>query len=197
MQQNMQPINYNKEKYHGIRIDKTTADKLKRLSKRSNLNMKDYMGSAIEYLYKSGVDVTVETKENIPDLIKNLDNRMIGFMKKREKDFFVPMLGKVDAMIKSHKDLRQVLDVLDPSSLVQDREGSSQEGLSDEVSELKEKLIKAEKKNEWIAKERDLYFSKLSFLMNHLKKGGTLSGGKFYLDVGEDSIDEIKELVKV
>ncbi len=72
-----------------LKITTEAKSKLVILAQRNGKTELDYASKAIFYLYKSGIDVYSDTLPSVPDLIKNLDKRMVGFMKRRESKIFL------------------------------------------------------------------------------------------------------------
>lgn len=96
-----------------VKVTKDAKSKLAILAKRNDKTELDYASEAITFIYKSGIDVYTKVTPNIPDLVKNLERRIIGFMKKRESDFFVPMNEKMVALTENHIKLFDALETFD------------------------------------------------------------------------------------
>ena len=96
-----------------VKIDPDAKSMLSILAKRSSKSEVDYLSQAVVFIYKSGVDVYTKVTPNVSDLVTNLGNKIIGFMKKREKDFFVPMNEKMVALTENHVKFFDALSAMD------------------------------------------------------------------------------------
>lgn len=118
--------------YNSIRVNPTAKGRLSGMAKRRGKSETDFANNMIDYIYETGVDVYSKTIPSVPDLVKNLDNRIVSFLKKREQDFFVPMNKSFREMIRLHQQTFQMLDVLQPGTI----------GLD---SNTKQEMVKPEK----------------------------------------------------
>ncbi len=177
----------------------------------------------IHFVYQSGMDVYADMAPNVPDLIKNMDKRIVSFLKKREQDFFVPMNNSFRQMIQLHQRTFEMLDVLEPGKIglgnklknpVEKLEKASfkipekvlLEQPSEEVEKTEKKgagidgSMEAEKKDfhdqmERLEIERSTFEKELKYLLNNLKPNRSISGPKFTCDLPQKEIDRIKVLI--
>lgn len=197
-----------------IKIYSDAKNNLAILAKRSGKSEIDYLSMGINFIYQSGLDVYAETLPNVPDLVKNLERRIIGFMKKREQDFFVPMNNKVQVLIENHVKVFDSLNALDVVDYSIRKESAAKEKYSvpdkeDEEIELqvreapkyqsqeKEDKILDELRGsqQKIERQRDLFKGELDFIMKRLKRSGALTGGKFVANITQRDYERIQKIL--
>ena len=71
-------------KYNSIRVNDSAKTTIKMLSKRLGKSEFDYANRMVKFIYETGIDVFSDALPSIPDLINNLDKRMVSFLKKRD-----------------------------------------------------------------------------------------------------------------
>jgi hypothetical protein len=76
-----------KPESQSIRISKDTIKIIKSQSIRVGLSSKDWVEKAVFFIYKTGYDII--DFENTKS--KSVEDRLIGFIRRRETDFFLPM----------------------------------------------------------------------------------------------------------
>ncbi len=189
----------------------------------SEVSETQFASQMIYFVHKTGVDIFTDINPNITDLIKNLDRRMVSFLKKREQDFFIPMDKSFRKMIELHTRTFEMLDVLKPGEIgLQKKEGFSipepekpSLKIPENFTKKKEEItpvpntdIKVEKNqlsnvdNERILDElerskieRDTYLEQLKFLLDNIKPSKSISGPRFVCNLFQKDIDKIKNLV--
>ncbi len=188
-----------------IRIHVEAKNKLVLLSKNAEKSQTDYISRAFEFIYNSGLDIYKKSGVNIPDAVKNLERRIIGFMKKRESDFFIPMNEKVKALTYNHIKLFDALEALDVVSYASHKShdiaplvtksSSSSEELETykeqneaEKQQIELKLAKAKR-------QAEIFKDELEFLMNNISKAGALSKSKFTLNITQRDCQRIRTLL--
>lgn len=197
-----------------IKISKESKNHLAILATRSGKTEYEYASSAIDFIYGTGLDVYSKSLTDIPDLIKNLERRIIGFMKKREQDFFVPMNNKVQVLIENHVKVFDSLNALDVVDYSIRKESATKEKYSvpnKEAPEIKpqdpeiskypskekedkilDELRGAQQKTEL---QRDLFKRELDFIMKRLKRSGALTGGKFVANITQRDYERIQKIL--
>lgn len=200
-----------------VKIYSEAKNNLAILAKRSGKTEIDYLSKGIEFIYQSGIDVYAKSLPNVPDLIKNLENRIIGFMKKREQDFFVPMNKRVHSLVEHHMKLTDQLETFDVINFAiqqADKEAGKREEKYivpkteplPNVAEEKNELVKSPvEKNETyeILKgqlekseaQRDIFREQLDFLFKRLAKSGAMTGGKFTANINQRDYDRIEKIL--
>lgn len=197
-----------------VKINASSKAFLTILSKDSNKSQQDYLSTAIDYIYETGLDIYNKKSINVGDSMKALENRIIGFMKKREQDFFVPMSSKMTALTQSNIDLINGLETLDIISLATDQPkelskphfkvpesektpsngdnnfDSSEEKIN-EIENQKVDLIQLET----LKNRAELLEEQLQFLMNKINKGSGLNSGKFFANITQRDIDRINRIL--
>lgn len=201
-----------------VRIHVGAKNKLILLSKNAKKSQTDYISSALEFVYNSGLDIYNRTEVNVPDAVKSLEKRIIGFMKKREADFFVPMNEKVAALTQSNVKLFYALEALDVVNYASDKfqennpfRASTPEGEPSPTKALEspdfaleleayKKKSEAEKKQmemelEYVKLKAKTFKRELEFLMRSISKGGALSKGKFMHNIHQIDWRRIRKLL--
>jgi len=196
-----------------VKINSSSKGFLAVLAKRSNTSQQDYLSSAIDYLYETGLDIYNKKSVNVGDGMKALENRLIGFLKKREQDFFVPMSQKMTALTKSNVDLLngiETLDIIDfvtkkgtaehkpefkvssTKSIVQNKDPNSEQlSKKTEVFELSQVHVDAEIQQKKVA----LFKDELAFLTTKIHKGSGLNSGKFIANITQRDMDRINRIL--
>ncbi|GMN12146.1 hypothetical protein MTsPCn9_34170 [Croceitalea sp. MTPC9] len=197
-----------------VKINASSKAFLTILSKESNKSQQDYLSTAIDYIYETGLDIYNKKSVNVGDSMKALENRIIGFMKKREQDFFVPMSSKMTALTKSNVDLINGLETLDIISLATDQpkdspkpnftvpeaENSLKNNNDISDSSVEEKFEYQEKNVDLIElettkKRAELLEEQLQFLMSKINKGSGLNSGKFFANITQRDCDRINRIL--
>ncbi|TXN37702.1 hypothetical protein FVB32_05285 [Flagellimonas hymeniacidonis] len=209
-------------KYHNIRVRQTGKEKIKLLAKRNGKNETEYANRMILFIYKSGLDIYSDITPSVPDLIKNLDKRIVSFLKKRESDFFVPMDKSFKKMIELHTRTFEMLEVLDPFQMnlqprkivvpetakpslklpLSERDDipkNTEEETS--VLETQNSTFSKDDKEDFLVrieraeKEKKTFEKELKFLIENIKPNKSISGPKFTCNLPQKEIDRIKLLV--
>lgn len=196
-----------------IKIYSEAKNNLTILAKRNGKSEIDYLSMAIQFLYKSGIDVYTTSLPNIPDLIKNLENRIIGFIKKREQDFFVPMKGQVQGLTESHIklfDALQSMDILKFATENAEKDDVKFTVPANQIQEEKQpkKIVEHTIEKETFSNDenllgelekakaqRKIFRTELSFLFSKLSKSGALSGGKFNANINQRDYERIQKIL--
>ena len=200
-----------------VKIYSEAKNNLTILAKRSGKTEIDYLSKGIEFIYQSGIDVYASSLPNVPDLIKNLENRIIGFMKKREQDFFVPMNKRVHSLVEHHMKLTDQLEAFDVINFAVQQADKEAEKTAEkyiipqteplpEVAEETNELIRSpvEKndayetlkgKLEKSEAQRAIFREQLDFLFKRLAKSGAMTGGKFTANINQRDYDRIKKIL--
>ncbi|MFJ1366999.1 BfmA/BtgA family mobilization protein [Capnocytophaga canimorsus] len=214
----------NQRNYAVIRVLKTTKNKLSVLAKKNEKTEIDYIANMVNYVYKTGINIYSKEVENVPDLIQKLEDRIIGFMKKRELDFFVPMSRKTQELLDSHIKFTEQLkgfDIVKFAELEHQKQGEAPKFTisEDEHFSLKDTFIKEQEqvpnsfeptseisshselemlkgKLEKAQKQREIFKKELQFLMERVIKGTGLSAGKFILNVNSRDIERINRFLE-
>ncbi|MCK0192963.1 BfmA/BtgA family mobilization protein [Arenibacter sp. F20364] len=200
-----------------VKIYSDAKNNLAILAKRSGKSEIDYLSKGIDFIYQSGIDVYAKTLPNVPDLIKNLENRIIGFMKKREQDFFVPMNKRVHSLVEHHMKLTDQLEAFDVINFAMEQadkeadkkedkyivtEGEPLPKVAEETTtlervqiakneaygDLKGQLEKSEA-------QRLIFREQLDFLFKRLAKSGAMTGGKFTANINQRDYDRIEKIL--
>lgn len=79
------------KKYKTIAVDAKTHELIDKLSKSNNKSNLDFVASMAKYFTKYGLDPE-STPANLGKEIKLLDKHVIGFIRKQEELFLIPML---------------------------------------------------------------------------------------------------------
>ena len=204
-----------------VKISSEAKNNLTILAKRNSKSEVDYLSNAVLFLYKSGIDIYATALPNVPDLVKNLEKRMIGFLKKREQDFFVPMNNRLQSLVDNHVKLFDSLNTFDVLKLATEQDSKLKEKqafltskkeehlplnieekeeeknlinpleISKEKNDFKELLGKLEKAE----KQRELYEQELKFLFERISKAGALSGGKFIASISQRDYERIEKIL--
>lgn len=200
-----------------VKIYSEAKNNLAILAKRSGKTEIDYLSKGIEFIYQSGIDVYARSLPNVPDLIKNLENRIIGFMKKREQDFFVPMNKRVHSLVEHHMKLTDQLETFDVINFAMqqaDKEAGKTaekyivpqtEPLPMVAEETNEPVKTPVEKNEAYETlkgqlekseaQRDIFREQLDFLFKRLAKSGAMTGGKFTANINQRDYDRIEKIL--
>ncbi|MEE9361360.1 MAG: BfmA/BtgA family mobilization protein [Cellulophaga sp.] len=200
-----------------VKLSLEAKNQLVILAKKHNKTELDYVSTAIQYLYKTGLNVYSTSVPNIPDLLKSLENRVIGFMKKREQDFFLPMKGQVQSLTENHVKLFDSLNALDiikfATENVEKKDNKftvSEPQENDEIEVEKEEIkpVAYAKENETFLIDENLkgelekantqkkiFKDELNFLIQRISKSGALSGNKFNLNITQRDFDRIEKIV--
>lgn len=208
------------EERASIKISMEAKNSLQFLSKRNQRSEVDFASQAILFAHRTGLDIYSKTVPDIPDMIKNLERRIIGFMKKREQDFFVPLNDKVAKMTDSHVQLFDALQEVDiinfaikeqseardqkgPAFLVpEELQPSSQEPTMEQTPEEPPTTVEKEghlgaleEKVEKLEDQKQLLKRELEFLYNSLSKSGALSGGRFSSNINQRDHERIGRIL--
>ena len=203
------------EKRPIVKLTQQAKSLLTILAKRSGTTELNYASGAITFIYQLGIDIFAKSQPYIPDLVKNLERRIIGFMKKRESDFFVPMDKKVMALTQSHVKLFDALEALDVVKYASDTfeknapfatadPSPSQDLEASELSlelEAHKKQSEAEKQQMKLhpakaKKQAEIFKNELEFLMGSISKAGALSKGKVMLNITQSDCWRIQKLLE-
>ncbi len=202
-----------------IRIHKNQIGNLKLLCRRSDKNQVDYISRAVEYLRKNSLDIFDEGVQDIPGILKNLDKRIISFLKQREKDFFIPMNQN---FLEQSKILNAVLLGMENFDLVnwtQNKQSTTRLKSKEDAlkiaaennnnthqnSESQIQVFKDEKINvndeeflleiDKLKTENEVYRTTIKYLLENIKPGGALSGAKYTIDISKSDIQRIENLL--
>tara|TARA_E500000318_G_scaffold112008_1_gene133328 strand:+ start:13159 stop:13776 length:618 start_codon:yes stop_codon:yes gene_type:complete len=197
-----------------VKINTSSKGFLTILANKASKSQQDYLSTAIDYLYATGLDIYSKKTVNVGDSMKALENRIIGFMKKRETDFFVPMSKKMSALTKSNIDLLNGLETLDVISFTTDKKTEEdspnfkvpQEHISDKVEveksssseeevRLPEDVESSLLELESYKGKAELYREQLEFLMSKINKGSGLNSGKFIANITQRDCDRINRIL--
>ncbi len=96
-----------------IKIYEASKRRLEKLAERYGKSELNYLSTSIDYIHKMGINIYSDEVQSVPDLIQKLEDRIIGFMKKREMDFFVPMSRKTQELVDSHLTFTEHLKAFD------------------------------------------------------------------------------------
>lgn len=204
-----------------VRIYKNVLPYLNRLSSNAEKTQVEYLSQTLKFLNKTGIDVFAKELIDIPSLIKNLDNRMVSFLKKREQDFFNPMFETYKLQVDLFKKVAiglQNFDVIDfaiskenekkksskndliiPDNLDHNKANFKQEKTTEITREFESnnsldlERINAEKED--LKNENKIYRKELNFLLKNIRKGSALSGVKFVIDIQENDKKRIENLL--
>ena len=199
---------------NSVKINSSSKAFLKIMSKKANTSQQDYLSTAIDYLYETGLDIYNKKTVNVGDSMKALENRIIGFLKKREQDFFVPMSQKMTALAQSNMDLLKGLETLDVIELISQGNPTetrpeflvaknqtrpdSDKHLADSVigTEEHKAVNRVHHIDSDIHKERaDLFKGELTFLKSKIIKGTGLNSGKFIANINQRDMDRINRII--
>ncbi len=192
-----------------VKINDSSKAFLTILAKKSSKSQQDYLSTAIDYIYETGLNIYNKKSVNVGDSMKALENRLIGFMKKREKDFFVPMSHKMTALTKSNIDLLQGLETLDIINFAREKtEDKIKPDFIVPVVENKPNVEPVLQKSSILSQEKasnidlekhkeraELYKGELEFLMSKINKGSGLNTGKFVANITQRDNDRINRIL--
>ncbi|MBR9855747.1 MAG: hypothetical protein GYB37_14405 [Algicola sp.] len=208
--------------YKFIRVKPESKEMIKKLSKNWGKTETDFANHMIQFIFETKMDVYGEKISAAPDLIKDLDRRIVSFLKKREHDFFVPMQSSFREMIKLHNQTLQTLDILHPGEIgldskrlvnekekptfnIPDNESSKSTNQKPFVKAkecLSEKtLVTSVEKEEFLIrieraeKEKATFEKELQYLLNNIVPNKSISGPKFTCNLPQKEIDRIKLLL--
>ena len=74
-----------------IRIQPEGKVALEYLAKKHEKSQTQYVTDLLLFAKKYGINIYLKSQADVPSMIKNLEQRIIGFMKKREQDLLIPM----------------------------------------------------------------------------------------------------------
>lgn len=209
--------------YKFIRVKPTSKEKIKKLAKSWGKTETDYANHMIQFVFETKLDVYGEKISSAHDLIKDLDRRMVSFLKRRERDFFVPLQNSFKEMIRVHNLTLQSLDTLHPGEIVfQEMEKEEAQkritpsfiipqndnsktknqamikGVDDEENHPP---ISANEREEFLIqieraeKEKITFEKELQYLLNNLVPNKSISGPKFTCNLPQKELDRIKLLL--
>lgn len=103
--------------YKLIRVNPASKKLIKKMAKDWGKTETNFANQMISFIFETKLDIYSEMTPSASDLIKNLDNRMVSFLKKREQQFFIPMQKSFHEMIKLHNQTLETLDILHPGEI--------------------------------------------------------------------------------
>jgi len=107
--------------YTHIKITSKGHKDLKFLADRHQQTQIAYASRAFVYLKKTGLNIFDDDVVDIPGLLNKMDARLIGFLKTREKDFFIPMNEALHEQIRVLKQVLFGLETFDIVSFTQQK----------------------------------------------------------------------------
>ncbi|AWX44781.1 hypothetical protein HME9304_01786 [Flagellimonas maritima] len=152
---------------------------MKLLARRSGKSETEYANRMVLYIFNTGLDIYTEIAPNVPDQLKKLEKKFIGFLKKREQDFFVPMEKSFREMVRVHNQTLETLDILHPGEIgfesSQKKEAKNKEQPSFKIPEVQgskigdliipeeaQKIeIKSEETNQFTEEKKEEYLVKI------------------------------------
>jgi glucan-binding YG repeat protein len=202
-------------KTENIRIQPAGKVALEYLAKKHEKSQTHYVTDLLLFAKKYGMNIYLKSDEDVPSMVKNLEKRIIGFMKKREQDLLIPMDQRNTAMVDKLVYLIDSLQAMNVIDFAQKTHDEKQEQVKFKVdnptpagsenpttkNEEKEKATLVTDQNqltfqiEKAHKERDLYQSELTYLLNNISSGGILDGGSFKLNIPKRELLRIKNLL--
>lgn len=209
--------------YKFIRVKPTSKEKIKKLAKSWGKTETDYANHMIQFVFETKLDVYGERISSAHDLIKDMDRRMVSFLKRRERDFFVPLQNSFQEMIRVHNLTLQSLDILHPGEIVfqemekeeakkskspsfiipqnEDSKARNQAMLKGVDEEENYTTISANEREEFLIqieraeKEKITFEKELRYLLNNLVPNKSISGPKFTCNLPQKELDRIKLLL--
>ena len=85
--------------YASIKIKKATKNSADRLMKKYEMNGLDFYHAMVNYFDKTGVNPKDMKILSPAEELKKFRDTIISFMRKQEKDFILPIFGKMDVTI--------------------------------------------------------------------------------------------------
>lgn len=209
--------------YKFIRVNPESKVMIKKLSKNLGKTETDFANHMIQFIFETKMDVYGEKISAAPDLIKDLDRRIVSFLKKKEHDFFVPMYNSFQKMIKLHNQTLQNLDILYPGEigfdskrlanenqeepafntlLTENSNPSNQVVLINDVENEDEKKLNSSNDQEALLiraerseKEKAVFEKELKYLLKNLSPNKSISGPKFTCNLPQKELDRISLLI--
>jgi len=199
-----------------IRVHPEGKIALKYLAKNNEKSQTQYVTDLLLFAKKYGINIYLKADEDVPSMVKNLEKRIIGFMKKREQDLLIPMDQRNAAMVDKLVYLIDSLQAMNVVDFAQKTHESQHDQISFKVDQtdvekpapLEEKPIKSphyEEKQQQLeeinyklqkaTKEKELYKSELTYLLNNITSGGILDGGSLKLNIPKRELTRIKKLL--
>jgi len=124
-----------------VRIDKKVVPLLKILSQENGRNATEYLTQMVLFIHKSRFDIFEKDFKKL----QTLENRIIGFLKQREKDFFMPMN---ENFVRQETALKQVLFGLESLDIVSFVEKVNKSGADEEKPSLRAPVSSQSRINE-------------------------------------------------
>jgi hypothetical protein len=89
------------EDFVKINVKPETREKLNKLSKLHQRRMYIFLEQAVDFFDRTGFDPLQSDVESPAAEMKKLRNSLVSFIRKQEKDLLVPMMDRVDEMVKT------------------------------------------------------------------------------------------------
>jgi len=89
------------EDFVKINVKPETREKLNKLSKLHQRRMYLFLEQAVDFFDRTGYDPLQSDVESPAAEMKKLRNSLVSFIRKQEKDLLVPMMDRVDEMVKT------------------------------------------------------------------------------------------------
>lgn len=84
-----------------INIKPDTREKLNKLSKLHQRRMYIFLNDAVNFFDRTGFDPLECEVQSPAEEMKKLRNSLVSFIRKQEKDLLIPMVDRVDEMVKT------------------------------------------------------------------------------------------------
>lgn len=92
-------------KKKSILVNETIHKELSRLTSQFNTNFGQLVGEMVLFFKKTGINPKAPLKENPSILVKQLDKRIVSFLKVQERDILKPMRADIYQYHKSQENI--------------------------------------------------------------------------------------------
>jgi len=89
------------EDFVKINVKPETREKLNKLSKLHQRRMYIFLEQVVDFFDRTGFDPLQSDVESPAAEMKKLRNSLVSFIRKQEKDLLIPMMDRVDEMVKT------------------------------------------------------------------------------------------------
>lgn len=185
-------------KYESIAITPKTKSVIKRLAKKHEMNIIECAEAMASYFDKTGVNPRDEKVLSPAEELKKFRDTIISFMRKQEKDFILPVFGKMDVTLGRfvHYLEHEAPRKTETGALVLEEgqgggtgeKASSNEQIDSEILRLKGELSQQKLRNEELKKGVVEIFNKSDYKSTGLTK-------KIVIDMPQYEFGEIRNLI--
>lgn len=95
-------------KYKTIAIDPITHSMISKMASENNKTSKEFVAAMAKYFAKYGVDID-SSPANLAKEMKSLDKRFIGFIRKQEELFHIPLASQMEMQKNQLLGLKQIV----------------------------------------------------------------------------------------